>query len=193
MLYMHLRVALAVILLGIIAQGRTQIPDSFRIRKIAVEGASQFTADQIIAISGLRSDSIAAPGIFETAKTRILRAYSNRGCIQAHATVTSKPGTSADDDMKPADIVVRIDEGPVFSLRRLEFLGNKTTRDYIIRRWMLLNEGEPYGEDLLELSLERLNRLRRFEPLSKKDVRMETHRDEKFVDLRLYVKEIRKR
>ena len=188
-----LSVVVAMMLFGTTSQSRQKDPDQFRIREIAIEGAVRFTQDQVIAISGLNLRSIAAPQMFDTARKRILRAYNNRGCIQAQVSITSRyTPPPPEENLEAANILVKIDEGPVFTLRRLEFVGNKTTRDFIVRRRVLLNEGEPYSEDLLEMSIERLNRLGLFGRVTKNDVRFELDRAEKIVDLRIFLKENKK-
>ena len=50
-------------------------------------------------------------------------------------------------------------------MRRIEFQGNTTTRDKVIRRELALEEGQVYNGNLWELSLLRLNQLQYFEPL----------------------------
>ena len=77
-------------------------------------------------------------------------------------------------------------------MRRIEFSGNTTTRDKVIRREVALEEGQVYDERLWKLSLLRLNQLGYFEQLKPDDPNVtETHLDEKnaTVDLTLKVKE----
>ena len=77
-------------------------------------------------------------------------------------------------------------------VRRIEFSGNTTTRDKVIRREMALEEGQVYNERLWKLSLLRLNQLGYFEALKPDDPNVtERHLDEKngTVDLTLKVKE----
>ena len=79
-------------------------------------------------------------------------------------------------------------------MRRIEFAGNTTTRDKVIRREVALEEGQVYDERLWKLSLLRLNQLGYFEQLKPDDPNVtETHLDEKngTVDLTLKVKEKR--
>ena len=87
---------------------------------------------------------------------------------------------------------IDLDEGKKFYVRRIEFAGNTTTRDKVIRREVALEEGQVYDERLWKLSLLRLNQLGYFEQLKPDDPNVtETHLDEKngTVDLTLKVKE----
>jgi len=60
-------------------------------------------------------------------------------------------------------------KGKQFFVRRIEFEGNTTTRDKVIRREIVLEEGQPYNSRLWELSLLRLNQLGYFEQLKPDD------------------------
>ena len=52
-----------------------------------------------------------------------------------------------------------MDEGKQFFVRRIDFTGNTTTRDKVIRREMLIDEGDMFNSHLWELSILRLNQL----------------------------------
>jgi outer membrane protein assembly factor BamA len=71
-----------------------------------------------------------------------------------------------------------------------KFIGNATTRDTIVRRRVLQQEGEPYNQELMEKSVARLNDLGRFEILTMADIEMRVDEKEHFVDLVVHLKEI---
>ena len=75
-------------------------------------------------------------------------------------------------------------------MRRIDFSGNTTTRDKVIRREILLDEGDMFNTRLWELSILRLNQLGYFEVL-KEDEAADIKRDTKTntVDITLKVKE----
>ena len=88
------------------------------------------------------------------------------------------------------DITITIDEGRQFRLRRLEFVGNTFTRDKILRREILINEGDIYNQIGLERSVIRLNQLGYFDPIDKdQDVEIRTNQDQGDVDLIVRVRE----
>ena len=60
---------------------------------------------------------------------------------------------------------VEIDEGKQYYVSRIEFTGNTITRDKVIRRELLVEEGGLYNSQLVDLSLLRLNQLNYFETL----------------------------
>jgi len=88
------------------------------------------------------------------------------------------------------DLTINVDEGKQFFVRRIDFQGNTTTRDKVIRRELLLDEGDMYNTRLWELSILRLNQLGYFEALKEEDAATIT-RDMKnsTVDITLKVKE----
>lgn len=116
------------------------------------------------------------------------KAYGQFGYIN----FTSIPNTSFDEQKKSVTLDIDVDEGKQFFVRRIEFQGNTTTRDKVIRREIALEEGQVYNQQLWELSLQRLNQLGFFDALKPDDPSVtERHLNEKdgTVDLLLKVKE----
>jgi outer membrane protein insertion porin family len=74
-------------------------------------------------------------------------------------------------------------------LRRLEFIGNTFTRDNVLRREVLLNEGERYNEEYWDLSILRLNQLGYFDQINKEDATINTNEREGQVDITVKVQE----
>ncbi len=66
------------------------------------------------------------------------------------------PNTDANDETKEITLKIDLDEGKQFFVRRIEFQGNTTTRDKVIRRELTLEEGQVYNGNLWEISLLRL-------------------------------------
>ncbi|MBZ5632447.1 MAG: outer membrane protein assembly factor BamA [Acidobacteriia bacterium] len=88
------------------------------------------------------------------------------------------------------NLTLRFDEGNQFFVRRIDFSGNTTTRDRVIRRELLIDEGDPYNTDLWRLSILRLNQLGYFEELKEdSSVDMKTDNNNHTVDLTLKVRE----
>jgi outer membrane protein insertion porin family len=116
------------------------------------------------------------------------KAYGELGYIN----FTSIPDTRFDDDKKQIFLEIDVDEGKQFYVRRIEFQGNTTTRDKVIRREIALEEGNVYDSRRWEVSLLRLNQLGYFDQLKPDDPNVTTRQlDEKngLVDLTLKVHE----
>jgi len=114
------------------------------------------------------------------------KAYGEYGYIN----FTSVPETDIDDEHRLLTLNIDVDEGKPFFVRRIEFQGNTTTRDRVIRRELMVQEGQVFNSRLWDLSVLRLNQLNYFEQL-KPDEDTEKKIDEKngTVDLTVKVKE----
>ena len=89
------------------------------------------------------------------------KAYGQLGYINFGAI----PKPVFDEDKKTVSLDIDIDEGKPFYVSRIEFEGNTITRDKVIRRELMLDEGSVYNSQLWEYSLLRLNQLEYFDPL----------------------------
>jgi len=114
------------------------------------------------------------------------KAYGANGYINFGAV----PKITYDDQKKTVSLDVDVDEGKQFYVSRIEFTGNTVTRDRVIRRELLLQEGQVYNSQLWEYSLLRLNQLEYFNPL-RVDQDSEAHQNAEAgtVDLLLKVQE----
>jgi outer membrane protein insertion porin family len=143
-------------------------------------------------VAGLRSlFKIKDGDIFDTEAIRkglesLRKAYAALGYIN----FTPVPNTDADDEKRTISLRIDLDEGKQFYVRRIEFQGNTTTRDKVIRRELALEEGQVYNGNLWELSLLRLNQLQYFDQLKpEQDSEIKQNVQDGTVDITLKVKE----
>ena len=129
--------------------------------------------------------------VFSTAKLRkgmenMRKLYGEFGYID----FVPEPNPEPIRDSDKIDLTFNVDEGKQFFVRRIDFSGNTTTRDKVIRRELLIDEGDMYNTRLWEISVLRLNQLGYFEALKAEDAAT-ISRDPKTntVDLTLKVKE----
>lgn len=164
----------------------------YRIGEMKIEGNSIFSEPTIRAVIGLNKGDVAngekiGKALFENLK----KYYGEQGFIEYTAEPTP---TFKDNPQKPdegiVDFVITIEEGKQFSMRRLEFIGNTFTRDNVLRREVLLNEGDIYNQSAWEYSIIKLNQLGYFDPIDKeKDADFKTNEEEATVDVNLKVTE----
>ncbi len=103
---------------------------------------------------------------------------------------TAEPDTQIDENAKKIDLTLRFNEDKQYYVRRLEFTGNTTTRDKVIRREMLLDEGQLFNKRAWEISILRLNQLDYFERIeADKAVEIKRNVKDGTVDLSLKLKE----
>jgi outer membrane protein insertion porin family len=102
---------------------------------------------------------------------------------------TPQPLFDVDDARKVVNLTLEFDQQKQFFIRRIEFAGNTTTRDKVIRRELLLNEGQVFNNRLWELSILRLNQLDYFDPIKPENAELRRNLKEGTVDILLKVKE----
>jgi outer membrane protein insertion porin family len=129
--------------------------------------------------------------IFSTAKIRkaledYTKAYGQYGFID----MTAEPEEDIDEKAKVINLVLKFNEEKQYYVRRIDFSGNTTTRDKVIRRQLLLDEGQLFNKRAWELSILRLNQLDYFERIEEdKAVEIKRNTKEGTVDLNLKLKE----
>lgn len=97
--------------------------------------------------------------------------------------------TEADDVKKVVNFTMVFDQEKQYFVRRIEFSGNTTTRDKVIRREILLDEGQVYNNRLWELSILRLNQLGYFDAIKPENAELKRNVKAGTVDINLKVKE----
>ncbi len=129
--------------------------------------------------------------VFSTAKLRkgmenLRKLYGEFGYIDFVPEPVPEPIPGTDK----IDLTFNVDEGKQFFVRRIDFSGNTTTRDKVIRRELLVDEGDIFNTRLWEISILRLNQLGYFEQLKENEAAT-INRDTKTntVDITLKVKE----
>lgn len=76
-----------------------------------------------------------------------------------------------------------------YTLRRLEFIGNETISDDHLRRSVALREGDLFSQPNFARTLVSLNKLKKFYPLTMRNVIVRLDRTEKLVDMTICVRE----
>ena len=164
----------------------------FRVGELKVEGNSIFSEQQILAFIGLKTGEIAdgkrlQDAVYENMK----KVYGGQGFVLFSAEYEPEfKDNPANPKEGIVDIKIVIEEGKQFTLRRLEFTGNTFTRDRVMRREFLINEGDIYNQNYLEISVARLNQTQYFDPIDKEqDVEIRTDEEQGDVDLIVKIKE----
>ena len=129
--------------------------------------------------------------IFSTEKVRkALETYGKIYGEYGFIDFTPEPDTEVDDVSKIINLTLRFDEQKQYYVRRIDFSGNTTTRDKVIRRELMIDEGQLFNKRLWELSVLRLNQLDYFDKIEA-DKAAEIKRNNKAgtVDITLKLKE----
>jgi len=102
----------------------------------------------------------------------------------AYADVT--PITKINENDLTVDITYELKKGNLVYFNRISLLGNTSTRDKVIRRMLLINEGELYSSTKLKDSYKNLMRMRYFEEV---DFQSDKGPDESLADINIRLKE----
>ena len=129
--------------------------------------------------------------VFSTSKLRkglenLRKLYGEFGFIDFVPEPSFDPVAGTDK----MDLTLTVDEGKQFFVRRIDFAGNSTTRDKVIRRELMIDEGDMYNTRLWEMSILRLNQLGYFEALKENEAAdIKRNPQSSTVDITLKVKE----
>jgi outer membrane protein insertion porin family len=161
--------------------------ERYRLGGITFKGNTHYTNVKALrAQFALKDGEYFNATLFGKGLEQLRKAYGEGGYINFVGT----PVPRIDEAQKLIYLDIDIDEGKPFYVSRIEFQGNSITRDKVIRRELLLEEGQVYNSRLWELSIMRLNQLNYFEPLkAEQDSESRQNTDDATVDLLLKLKE----
>ena len=141
----------------VIIQGDTLIIQEgscFRVGNIKLEGNKSFTADEILFGFKTKKGKIFNEREFEQDMNNLLTRYENIG----HPFARIEPFDFSLDSAK-VNFGLRIYEGPLTKIGKIEVEGNTITRDYVIIREMRLNEGDIFSQKSIEDGKKRIEKL----------------------------------
>jgi outer membrane protein insertion porin family len=119
-----------------------------------------------------------------------MKDYTNLYGEYGFIDFTPEPDFDVDDTSKIINLTLKFDEEKQYYVRRIDFSGNTTTRDKVIRRELLIDEGQLFNKRAWEVSILRLNQLDYFDRIeADKAVEIKRNTKEGTVDLNLKVHE----
>src|SRR6202023_147091 len=129
--------------------------------------------------------------IFATDKIRkALENYKNAYGEYGFIDFTAEPAMDIDDDKKIINLTLKFNEEKQYYVRRIDFSGNTTTRDKVIRRQLLIDEGQLFNKRAWEISILRLNQLDYFDRIeADKAAELKRNIKDGTVDISLKLKE----
>jgi outer membrane protein insertion porin family len=163
----------------------------YRAGTIKIQDNKEFTEEQIKSILNIKpGDIVRGYTVVNKGIENLKKLYGSRGYIQFDAGFNPEFQDDPNDATKgTADVTFVLEEGKQYTLRRLEFIGNTFTRDNVLRREVLLNEGERYNKELFDYSILRLNQLGYFEQVKDEDATINTNERDGLVDITMKVQE----
>jgi outer membrane protein insertion porin family len=161
--------------------------ERYRLGGITFSGNKAVTNTKVLrAQFALKDGDYFNATVFSKGLDQLRKSYGDLGYINFVGT----PEPHIDEAKKLISLNIDIDEGKPFYVSRIEFTGNSITRDKVIRRELMLQEGQVYNSRLWDLSILRLNQLNYFETLkADQDSESRQNADDGTVDLLLKLKE----
>jgi outer membrane protein insertion porin family len=156
--------------------------DQYSIGKLAISGNSLFPTEFLSEKMELKPGDIFNRHTLRKDIDRIIDLYMEKG----YARADINPDITVDREKRLANIDLRITEGDLYRIGRIDISGNTKTRDKVIRREMRLDEGDIFNKKLLKRSYQRINNLNYFETV---DISPMPRPKEKLIDLDIKVKE----
>ncbi len=160
----------------------------FRLHKLSYVGVKLFRTPDVLSKQLFKMDN---GDVFAINKLRdgiknLTKLYGDFGYID----FVPEPSIDIVPNTDTVDLTITADEGKQFFVRRIDFTGNTTTRDKVIRREILLDEGDIYSARLWDASILRLNQLGYFEVLkSEEATELKRNSNSNTVDILLKLKE----
>jgi outer membrane protein insertion porin family len=150
----------------------------YRIGTVTFEGNTLVPTDTLKALFALREGEWYSQAQVRKGLERARELYGAAGYMEftGFPDLTPRPEPEALTVDGPAiDVRMKVTEGPQYTVNRITFTGNTTTRDHVIRREVQLVEGGVFNTEALKYSVRRLNQLGYFKPLegNERDLKVE--------------------
>ncbi|TAN24582.1 MAG: outer membrane protein assembly factor BamA [Acidobacteria bacterium] len=162
--------------------------NKYRVGKISFINNRFITNDAtLMNLLGLKPGDVMDVSKLRKGLKNLTKAYGQYGYIN----FVANPEPAPDEKSHSVNIVMDMQEGKPFYVRHIEFSGNTTTRDRVIRRELLLDEGSRFNSVAWQNSILRLNQLGYFDAIKPEDatITQDTSGPVGEVDVNLHVKE----
>ncbi|OLE90521.1 MAG: outer membrane protein assembly factor BamA, partial [Crenarchaeota archaeon 13_1_20CM_2_51_8] len=159
--------------------------NQYRVGNVKVTGARLFSEPAIKGMLDMAPGEVFNEQRLRNGSENLKKQYGSRGYINFIAV----PVQGFDEANKLINLNVNIEEDRQFYVNRISFTGNTTTRDRVIRREIMVNEGEVFNSMVWDTSMQRLNQLGYFDPIRPEDVELKPSATEPEVDINLKIKE----
>ena len=169
-----------------IEEGEKYYMGTLKIASADPDKALSLKVDALKSVFPLKQGDVFSAAKIRKAMEEYTKIYGQYGFID----FVPEPQTDIDEQAKRIDITMKFDEGKQYYVRRIDFSGNTTTRDKVIRRELLIDEGQLFNKHAWEVSILRLNQLDYFEKLdADKAAEIKRNTKEGTVDILLKLKE----
>jgi outer membrane protein insertion porin family len=157
----------------------------YRLGRFVIRGNKLFKQEQLAPILRLKPGDVFSLAKVRKAMENYTKLYGQFGYIN----FTASPDIEPDNKRQVINLALDFEEDKQFIVHRIEFAGNTKTRDKVIRRELLLSEGDMFNSSWWDLSVLRINQLGFFDTVKKEDYEITQNASNGTVDITMKVKE----
>jgi outer membrane protein insertion porin family len=157
----------------------------YRLGRFVIRGNKLFRQEQLAPVLQLKPGDVFALSKVRKAIENYTKLYGQFGYIN----FTASPDIEPDNKRKVINLALDFEEDKQFIVHRIQFSGNTKTRDKVIRRELLVDEGSVFNSSYWDLSVLRVNQLGFFDEVKKEDYEIRQNAKDSTVDIMLKVKE----
>ncbi len=159
----------------------------YRVGDIKIEGAKALRTEGLRTMVKLRPGTVYSTKVREKSVDDIAELYRNFGYLYIQVI----PVENLDPRRKVVNVTFNITENEVAALRRLEFSGNVYTKDKVIRREMIIREGDRFSLNMFKNSILRIKQLGLVDLEKDPDIKPDPE-DPTKIDVQVNVKELQR-
>ena len=129
--------------------------EQYSLGDVSFEGNEVFESNALRRSILMLEGSTLNSGLLDLGVDQITRRYENEGHLYANVVrnLERREGELI------ADVKIVVDEDDPYDIERINFSGNSSTLDNVLRREMLVNEGDRFSRDGVDVSRAKLNQL----------------------------------
>jgi len=159
--------------------------EPYRVGDVKFEGMKIFKPELVLPIFKIKEGEIYSEKKLKKGFEKLREAYGAQGYFQYTGFTRRTPNR----DKKTVDLVLDVNEDKQYFVGKINFAGNDSTRDKVIRREVYLTEGDVFNTELLKLSIRRINQLGYFKPIEAAPALAQSEMAENKIDVTLKVEE----
>jgi outer membrane protein insertion porin family len=125
---------------------------------LSVTGNTVFPSDELLVMIPIKKGDVVNESLLKTGLQFIDAKYGERGYfyVSTNRVIDRRPDGTA-------DVTIKVNEDHAYSLDSINFAGNLTTRDFVLRREMPLAEGDLFDLNQFRMGIRRITQLGYFQ------------------------------
>lgn len=159
--------------------------DQYRLGKLELKECGILNCEALARAFEIKPGDVVNFKKIQDTLEEIKKLYGNLG----HINFSYLPEQDIDSEKKTYDLTLTMQPDKSFYVRRINFLGNTKTRDKVMRREFILEEGKVFSSAALDSSILRLNQLGFFDRIEESDYQVKPDEKAGSVDVDVTVKE----